>query len=278
MISLEEASLLKCPFDRNSCRPIGGDKMTRGTDVKLTRQLLRILVLGIACVPLVSLWPVASLYAQHNPSSANVLLPPEHVPNLGRVKQLLKAYHDCTCKCGCYTAELNQQERRAMAFLEKRARARKPGEKLALVLDIDETALSNYSFYEATDMGRIQKLFYPWIDTAQAPAIGGTLQLSQKARALQVDVFFISGRREPQRPATEKNLEAQGYADWSGLMLRPVNDTNDSVAVFKSSARQRIVDQGYHIILNVGDQLSDLSGEPAAELSVKLPNPFYFIP
>lgn len=137
---------------------------------------------------------------------------------------------------------------------------------------------SNYSFYEATDMGRIQKLFYTWIDTAQAPAIGGTLQLSQKARALLVDVFFISGRREPQRPATEKNLEAQGYADWSGLMLRPVNDTNDSVAVFKSSARQRIVDQGYHIILNVGDQLSDLSGEPAAELSVKLPNPFYFIP
>jgi predicted secreted acid phosphatase len=173
-----------------------------------------------------------------------MLLPPEHVPNLGKVKQLLKAYHDYTCKCGCYATELNEQERRAMAFLEKRARAQKRGEKLALVLDIDEKALSNYSFYETTDMGRIQNLFDPWVDSAQAPAIEGTLRLSQKARALRVDVRFISGRRETLKAQTEQNLRAQGYADWSGLLLRPAEDHRSSVAEFKSSARQRIVDRG----------------------------------
>jgi HAD superfamily, subfamily IIIB (Acid phosphatase) len=56
-----------------------------------------------------------------------------------------------------------------------------------------------------------------------------------------------------------------------------MQDNSRSVAEFKSSARRRIADQGYRIILNVGDQLSDLSGEPASELSVKLPNPLYFI-
>jgi hypothetical protein len=30
--------------------------------------------------------------------------------------------------------------------------------------------------------------------------------------------------------------------------------------------------------MRIGDQWSDLNGEPHAEISVKLPNPFYFIP
>ncbi|MGC1360115.1 MAG: HAD family acid phosphatase [Silvibacterium sp.] len=39
-----------------------------------------------------------------------------------------------------------------------------------------------------------------------------------------------------------------------------------------------IVKQGYTIVLNVGDQWSDLKGSPQAEFSVKLPDPFYYIP
>ena len=46
---------------------------------------------------------------------------------------------------------------------------------------------------------------------------------------------------------------------------------------YKSSVRAEIVAQGYKIVLNVGDQWSDLKGEPEAEYSVKYPNPFYFI-
>jgi predicted secreted acid phosphatase len=47
---------------------------------------------------------------------------------------------------------------------------------------------------------------------------------------------------------------------------------------YKSGERRKIVEAGYRIILNVGDQMSDLTGSPRAELSVKLPNPFYYIP
>ena len=237
--------------------------------LKLFPHLLSVLVIYLSCTPVA---------AQHNSRNANVMFPPEHVPNLGKVKHLLKAYHDCTCKCGCYPAEMNEQAGRAVAFLEGRVAARQPGEKLALVLDVDDTSISDYAFYETTDMGYISKLFEGWVQSAQAPAIQSTLRLFEKARQLQVAVFFISGRREVLRAVTQQNLQTQGYVGWSELVLRPMRDNFGSVAEFKSSARRRIADQGYRIILNVGDQLSDLSGEPAAELSVKLPNPFYFIP
>ena len=41
--------------------------------------------------------------------------------------------------------------------------------------------------------------------------------------------------------------------------------------------RKKLVDQGYTIIVNIGDQMSDLDGG-FAERTFKLPNPFYFIP
>jgi acid phosphatase len=233
----------------------------------LTR-LLRILVVCMVCAP---------LSAQQHSINGKVVFPPERVPNLGKVKQLLKAYHDCRCGCGCYATELNEQARRAIAFLERRAAARRSDEKFAIVLDIDDTSLSNYPFYETTDLGHIPGLFDRWVQSAQAPAIESTLRVFQKARQLQVAVFFISGRREALRAATEQNLETQGFVVWSGLVLRAMQD-NRGTAEFKSSARQHIANQGYRILLNIGDQVSDLSGKPAAELSVKLPNPFYFIP
>jgi hypothetical protein len=46
----------------------------------------------------------------------------------------------------------------------------------------------------------------------------------------------------------------------------------------RSTACANIAAQGYRIVLNVGDQWSDLGGMPEAELSVKYPYPNYFIP
>jgi len=39
-----------------------------------------------------------------------------------------------------------------------------------------------------------------------------------------------------------------------------------------------IAAQGYRIVLNVSDQLSDDRGDPHAESFVKYPDPFYLIP
>ena len=58
------------------------------------------------------------------------------------VKQQLIKYHDCD-QADCYGPQLERQADVAIAFLKQSIAEAKPGEKLAIVLDIDETALSN---------------------------------------------------------------------------------------------------------------------------------------
>ena len=234
----------------------------------------------IALTLFVMVGVVASLTsgAQSTPQPARTLASNEHVENLGTLKLKLQRYYACTCDCGCYAKELDHQAQAAIDFLDRRAAHKGPAEKLALVLDIDETALSNYREMAAEDYGYIPKDFDAWEDSAEATAIPGTLRLYQEAQKLGVTVFFITGRGEAHRAATEQNLKSQGYTNFAGLTLRAPTQAKESTIEYKSGARKTIVDAGYRIVLNVGDQFSDLKGLPAAEYSVKLPNPFYYLP
>ncbi len=208
----------------------------------------------------------------------SVNAPAERILNLDVLKKEIKQYHDCTCKCGCYIHDIDVQADRAIAFLRHRAAHRLPQEKLAMVLDIDETSLSNYQELLGADFAFNGAVFDAWVDTAQAPAIPGSLRLFKEAQRLGVSVFFISGRPELQRAVTERNLGEQGFQKWQQLILRPPSPSSESVVAYKSSARARIFAQGYKIVLNVGDQWSDLKGHPEAEFSVKYPDPFYILP
>lgn len=202
----------------------------------------------------------------------------ERIPNLYLLKQKVKQYHDCTCTCGCYTHDMDAQADRAVAFLQRRAAHRRAQEKLAMVLDIDETTLSNYPQLVRADFAYDEKAFDAWVQTAQAPAIDGTLRLYKEAQRLGVSIFFITGRPEVEREATERNLRAQGFENWKLLTMRTPVTVSEPTDAYKSAARAAIVGQGYKIVLNAGDQWSDLRGKPEAEYSVKYPDPFYFIP
>ncbi len=203
--------------------------------------------------------------------------PAERIPNLDDLKAELKQYYACTCKCGCYSKDLDHQADRAIAFLRMRAAHPEAQEKLALVLDIDETTLSNYEEMVNADFGYIKAVSDAWIETAKAPAIPGTLRLFNEAQRLGVTVFFITGRPESQRAATELNLHNQGFKDWQQLILRQPPQAHSTAHDYKSSSGEIIQQQGYKIILNVGDQWSDLKGAPEAEFSVKYPDPYYFL-
>jgi acid phosphatase len=202
----------------------------------------------------------------------------EKIPNLDKLKAEVKQYHECTCTCGCYSHDIDVQADRAIAFLRQRAAHKRPGEKPALILDIDETTLSNYQEIIKADFGFNKEAFDAWAMTAQATAIPGTLRLYKEAQKLGVSIFFITGRPEDERDATERNLRAQGFDGWQGLTLRPAELAKQSAVEFKSGVRAKIAAQGYTLVLNVGDQWSDLKGKPEAEFSVKYPDPFYFIP
>jgi acid phosphatase len=202
----------------------------------------------------------------------------ERIPNLDSLKKELRQYHDCTCACGCWAHDQDVQADRAIAFLRQRAEHRRGQEKLALVLDIDETTLSNYQEEVSNDFVYNKPVFDAWVETAQAPAIPGTLRLYGEAQRLGVSILFITGRDEPQRGATERNLRAQGFDNWQELVMRPVDHGSQTIGEFKKAARGQMVAKGYTLALNVGDQWSDLKGEPEAEYSVKYPDPYYFIP
>jgi len=232
-------------------------------------------ILGLCLGPA---YLVAQEPAAQPASRVSSYAPAERIPNLDALKAELKQYHECTCKCGCYAKDLDHQADRAIAFLRTRAANRRPEEKLALVLDIDETTLSNYEEMEKAGFAYDSAVFDAWVNSAKAPAIPGTLRLYKEAQRLGVSVFFITGRSETEREATGQNLRAQGFDNWQQLFLRPAAQSSELVEVYKSGARAAVAAQGYKIVLNVGDQWSDDKGKPQAEFFVKYPDPYYFIP
>ena len=209
----------------------------------------------------------------------SVLVAAEPMENFGVARYRLEDYADCIGGGGCYWADVDAQTKRAEMALDGLVAKQKAGERLALVLDIDETSLSNYCEMKREDYGFLSQMFNAWEVSLEADmALPGTLRLFNRARAAGVEVFFITGRPGDQRAATAKNLEAAGYKGWKGLSLREGPQKDMATVEFKSEERKKIVDAGYRIVMSVGDQWSDLNGEPRAEISVKLPNPFYYLP
>jgi len=162
------------------------------------------------------------------------------------------------------------------------------GERPALVLDIDETALSNWEILKRDDFGRpiagpcdlaidAPCGWAAWDQLGQDPAIAPTLQVFQRARALNVAVFFVTGRPESQRAATERNLTSVGYDGYAKLYMVPDDAHFASAVDFKAPIRAEIERTGYTIIENMGDQPSDLLGGHA-EKDYLLPDPFYRVP
>ena len=205
-------------------------------------------------------------------------------PNLDELKQQLLVYRNS----GVYERQLAAVAAKARAYIEQRA-----GEvaRPALVLDIDETSLSNWPRILADDFGYIPSGTcnrlprgpcgsYAWELKAVAPAIQPTLNLFNAARAKGVAVFFITGRNDSERAATIRNLRHAGYRGWTKLIMKPVGLKLKSAAHFKAPERAKITAAGYTIIANMGDQPSDLAGGNPAdpEEQFLLPNPFYRIP
>jgi len=198
--------------------------------------------------------------------------------NLGILHYTAVQYATCSNKDHCYWRDLQTQLDKASAELKRLIGTKKSGEKLAMVLDIDETSLSNYCEEARESFGFVGSVYNAYLMSTDASIpIPGTLALFNQAQAAGVDVYFITGRNNDQTETTARNLRIAGYDHWAGLTLRDDHERNLDTTLYKSNERAKIA-QDHRIILNVGDQWSDLNGPNAGEVSVKLPNPFYFIP
>ena len=189
--------------------------------------------------------------------------------NLSVLKQEIVNYVDS----GEYAGDMKAAVAPALDYLNSRLARRLPGERLAVVLDIDETVLSNLPEMRENDFGYLPAKWDAWVARGEAPVIEPVVAFYKAARAAGLEVVFITGRKESDRPGTEKNLKAAGMGDYAGVWLKP-NDAKITTQQFKTETRRKLQAEGRVIIANLGDQESDLAGG-FAERTFKLPGPFY---
>jgi acid phosphatase len=227
------------------------------------------------------IWFAPAALAEPPAPPAPIIPPPVQPANIGDLKFDATDYYDS----GAYLIDLQLAAAPAIAWITEEAqRVNRP----AVVFDIDETALSNWEAIKANDFGRVfdgpcDRLpegpcgWRAWDLRAQSTVIQPTMDIFTAARDHGAAVFFITGRDEAQRAATERNLQAVGYTGYTKLIMEPPGAHYVSAADFKAPQRAQIQQQGYTIMANVGDQPSDLDGG-FSERTYLLPDPFYRIP
>lgn len=141
----------------------------------------------------------------------------------------------------------------AQAYLSGALASVPSGEKPAIVLDIDNTALASY--FNSS---------YP------VPATPPVLAIAKYAAAHGAKIFFVTGRPDIIDAFTKYNLTNVGY-QVDGLYSRNPIQLFESLATFKTGARKQITADGYTIVANIGNSQSDLDGG-YAQATFKLPD------
>src|SRR5262245_54587926 len=155
--------------------------------MRVSRQLpvgghgCRVVAIALACAVLAA--------------SAACAISSSSVPNLYDTQRLIEQYLDD----GRYAQDVANVVADARAWLEERS---KTATRPAIVLDIDETSLSNWPAYRVNGWARVTTGvcdlqrgpcgLRAWQETGQSKAIAPTLALAQRARELGVAVFFIT--------------------------------------------------------------------------------------
>lgn len=196
--------------------------------------------------------------------------------SLSDAKQAIKDYY----YSGKYHKEIDYIINQAYKYLDEQLLAKV--DNPAIVLDIDETAISNWPnienspFWGDESENALEKLLchiHKCHQGKNAIAIESVLAFYNYAKQKKVAVFFLTGRTPDLLNVTLENLKKVGYANWDGLYVRPFSMEGRSE--FKPAIRKSLIEIGYNIIINIGDQDSDLAGGYALK-TFKLPNPFYF--
>ncbi len=145
--------------------------------------------------------------------------------------------------------------------------------KSAVVIDIDETILSNYPYI--LKYGSLSDLrhFSNWQKLSLCEPIKPVVEFYQWLVSNSVNVFFVTARPTDLQTATLFNLEKYGINKWEQVFFRD-NLSWPIPKLFKKATRQGIISSGFDIIVNIGDQPTDLEGG-FAQNHLKIPNPFY---
>lgn len=126
----------------------------------------------------------------------------------------------------------------------------------AVITDIDETVLDNspYSVDRAEkELDYDSTSWFDWTARGIADTLPGALSFFNYAASRNVEVFYISNRKEKERQGTWQNLQRYRFpfADEKHLILRQSSSSKEQ--------RRQNVSAGYNIVLLLGDNLADFS-------------------
>lgn len=139
----------------------------------------------------------------------------------------------------------------AEAWLRQRMAHRRPGERLAVVLGIDDVMLQ-------THFGGIGTLVPP------------SVQLVRAAHALGYAVFYVTGRSAGSGLGqVEATIERAGVPA-NAFYGRPIGAVDEEAA--KAECRAAIKRQGYTLALVVAASEASFDGSPLPEKEIRLPD------
>ena len=124
------------------------------------------------------------------------------------------------------------------------------------------------------DFGYSQDSWESWLLTSNSPHIKGVKKIYDWLITRDVNIIFLTGRNAASYDATYTNLKNSGYSVFDTLITRSTGESKTPTAEYKISKRKELSESGLEIILCVGDQPEDLSGDYTG-LKVKIPNYLY---
>ena len=229
------------------------------------------------------------------------------IPNIDSVKSTIRTYYGAGSNGianktdSPYISEMTQIETDALAALP----TVDPAANKAVVFDADDTTLWTYDMED----GAMHFNFDPvlqgtWVHDGKFPATPGMVDFVDAVAAKGYNVYGITGRSASQEDDTIANLGNVGYSEFNAdnfftkfdsthpkpdyldchTSVDPTDDPAKCTTVdYKAGTRKYIEAPvadgglGQDIVLNIGDQFSDLQGG-FSDASLKLPNPTYYLP
>lgn len=208
-------------------------QMQQSCKIKQTSILL-LLIINLLCANVLL---AQNMQAQHT-AAPNKLLP------------VLWHQHAAEYRALCYQAFNLAEMRLASIKVKKHKRP------LAIITDIDETALDN-SYSEAQSI-KTNAEYNPanwknWTSKAAATPLPGAVAFFQKAKQMGFHVFYISNRDTSEVGTTLKNLQAYQFPDATAEHLLFLSNESS-----KEARRQKVAEQ-YDIVMLLGDNLNDFA-------------------
>ena len=126
--------------------------------------------------------------------------------------------------------------------------------KPLFIFDIDETLLTAKNLKgrikTPNDIFKLQ--YYPIF-----AGIPQMIELHNWIHQKGVDTILVTGRKISTQKSTIENLKKVGVDNYSKIYFKEGKGSSED---YKIRVRRNLVEDGYEIIANIGDQITDLTG------------------